>query len=253
MIALYDSFTLMEALQKKIVGFSDRLGQIIQDEWEDNAALFARSAGISDSLVRKYLKGESEPGLSKLVAIAETASVSLEWLATNQGSMRTQQKNGGASEPLLSYLSKGIPKGVSFESLTFVPIYDDVLSAGSGAEGSNAQLMGHSALATDWLRNIARIEPARAFMAQVRGLSMVNLLEDGDLVLGELTATVEHDDIYAVRHWESVLVKHVSRQGNSITLSSENKSYPSITLTKPSIEEFGVIGRIVRKLVRLNM
>jgi transcriptional regulator with XRE-family HTH domain len=46
---------------------------------------FARQCGITDSLMRKYLEG-GEPGLTKLVAIANGANVSIEWLATGHES-----------------------------------------------------------------------------------------------------------------------------------------------------------------------
>ena len=45
---------------------------------------FARKVGLSESLIRKYLKG-SEPSLSRADQIARLANVSLEWLATGCG------------------------------------------------------------------------------------------------------------------------------------------------------------------------
>lgn len=42
----------------------------------------ARLSGVSESVVRKWKSGSSEPTLSRLKAIAEAGNVSIEWLAT---------------------------------------------------------------------------------------------------------------------------------------------------------------------------
>jgi transcriptional regulator with XRE-family HTH domain len=61
--------------------FADRLLILVQDT---TVSAFARKVGLSESLLRKYLKG-SEPSLSRADQIARRANVSLEWLATGCG------------------------------------------------------------------------------------------------------------------------------------------------------------------------
>jgi len=51
---------------------------------ESTVSAFARKVGLSESLIRKYLKG-SEPSLSRADQIARKVNVSLEWLATGCG------------------------------------------------------------------------------------------------------------------------------------------------------------------------
>ena len=46
---------------------------------------FARAAGVSETVLRKYLSGESTPNLERLLAIARAAGVSVAWLATGEG------------------------------------------------------------------------------------------------------------------------------------------------------------------------
>lgn len=43
---------------------------------------FARNCGFSDTVLRQYLNGQSEPTRPVLLAMARTANVSLEWLAS---------------------------------------------------------------------------------------------------------------------------------------------------------------------------
>lgn len=54
------------------------------------AASLARAAGLSDRVVGKWKSGESEPNVSRLVALARAAGVSVEWLATGRGSVDDQ-------------------------------------------------------------------------------------------------------------------------------------------------------------------
>ncbi|GAA5219236.1 helix-turn-helix domain-containing protein [Corallincola platygyrae] len=62
-------------------GFATRLRELMG---EQSVSAFARKVELSESLIRKYLKG-SEPSLAKANQIALKANVSLEWLATGCG------------------------------------------------------------------------------------------------------------------------------------------------------------------------
>lgn len=63
-------------------GFPARLGRVVK---ADGVRAFARAAGLSEGVVRKYINGESFPTLDRLEKIAGTAGVSLGWLATGEG------------------------------------------------------------------------------------------------------------------------------------------------------------------------
>jgi hypothetical protein len=66
--------------------FTDRLRSLIGG---GSVSAFARKVALSESLIRKYLKG-SEPSLARANQIAQQANVSLEWLATGCGYMYRQ-------------------------------------------------------------------------------------------------------------------------------------------------------------------
>lgn len=51
---------------------------------ENSIRGFARSCGFSDTVLRQYLNGQSEPTRPALLAIARSAGVSLEWLVGGQ-------------------------------------------------------------------------------------------------------------------------------------------------------------------------
>ncbi len=62
-------------------GFAERLQSLIG---EMSVSAFARKVGLSEALIRKYLKG-AEPGLARANQIAMGANCSLEWPATGCG------------------------------------------------------------------------------------------------------------------------------------------------------------------------
>ncbi len=78
-----------EETLSKDAAFVSRLKLLI-DEF-GSARAFARACGVSESAIRKWHGGNSEPTREKLVAMAEAANVSIEWLATGRGSMRLKQ------------------------------------------------------------------------------------------------------------------------------------------------------------------
>lgn len=61
--------------------FKDRLREVIADR---KLVWFAKECGFSDSLLGAYLRGEKLPGLENLVAMANTGSVTVDWLATGR-------------------------------------------------------------------------------------------------------------------------------------------------------------------------
>lgn len=61
--------------------FSDRLSKSIGSR---SARSLASDTGISDVILRKYIRGESTPNVEQLVAIANSLGVSVEWLATGK-------------------------------------------------------------------------------------------------------------------------------------------------------------------------
>jgi transcriptional regulator with XRE-family HTH domain len=69
--------------------FKDRLNVALKNE-PVNA--FANRSGVSEGVLRKYLSGHTLPGLDNLIAIADTAGVNIEWLATGRGLMLIQNR-----------------------------------------------------------------------------------------------------------------------------------------------------------------
>jgi transcriptional regulator with XRE-family HTH domain len=78
-----------------VPGFGERLKLAIGDE-AINA--FAKKAGVGESLIRNYIKRGTTPGLDKVIVLAETANVSLDWLILGKGEMRDSGSKGQARD-----------------------------------------------------------------------------------------------------------------------------------------------------------
>lgn len=72
------------------MAFKDRLKLVVESF--STIREMARKAGLSESAIRKWLKGDSEPSLGNLVTLARIGQVRVEWLATGQGPMRKADK-----------------------------------------------------------------------------------------------------------------------------------------------------------------
>lgn len=59
--------------------FADRLAEVIG---ERSLRSFAREAGVSETVLRKYVAGDSEPTRPALIAMAAAGNVAVGWLAS---------------------------------------------------------------------------------------------------------------------------------------------------------------------------
>lgn len=64
-----------------------------------SARSFALAAGVSETVFRKYMAGESEPTRPALIAMATAADVSVGWLAAGEGEA-SKPASDGASQAL---------------------------------------------------------------------------------------------------------------------------------------------------------
>lgn len=71
--------------------FKDRVELVVKAHGSANS--FAKAMGVSEGVVRKWIKGESDPSRSNLIAIAKIGGVNLLWLATGEGPMQLHKES----------------------------------------------------------------------------------------------------------------------------------------------------------------
>ena len=192
---------------------------------------FARGAGMTDSLLRKYLSATSLPGLDKLLELAKAAGVRLEWLATGEGPMRH-----GAEPSQLS-------------DLVAVRRYYVRASAGPGRIDEREESV-ELALPRHLLRGLG-VEPARAAVIQAIGDSMTPTIAPGELMLIELRDGEElHDGaIYVFRATGQLFVKRlVSVTDGTFEVKGDNEARSRVFGPK---DELVVVGRVAAFIRRV--
>lgn len=214
-------------------GISDRLKELRSDN-DLTQKDIAGIVGVKQQTWGGYERGKSNPSVEVLKQLAQEYHVSLDWLLLGRGSKR------GA---MVEVEKRPLPE----EQRVTVPIYAMPLGAGDGGVPED-EIVAYGTFMDAWLRSEARINPERAFIAPVRGRSMLDLLQDGDLVLGERVEEVAHDDVYALELNGELLVKHVQKRRGSLILRSENPAYEPIEVT--ASDDFRVIGVVKRRVVQ---
>ena len=137
--------------------------------------------------------------------------------------------------------------------LVVVPRCEVKASAGNGSINpvSDEQVVDVIAFRPDWLRQIG-VAPGKLVVIEVRGDSMHETLQDGDLLLVD-TSLFERrvNGIYVLVKGDALLVKRLNfKASGSIEIRSDNKSYPTETMSGAEFDQLHIVGRMVRRLVR---
>jgi len=233
----------MSSLETNEKDISDRLGELRNQEGLSQTEM-GSLVGRSQQTWGAYESGDSTPPLDILQFLLVEFDLSADWLLTGQGKMEREET--AFQEEDQPSLYEEVPERFDPDTTEFVPVYGAPLGAGQAGNADMVQVRAYMAWEKRWLRREAKIDPDRAFAAQVYGQSMINLLENGDLVFGEQKEVVDHDGIYAVRVEDQLFVKHALRRTREIHLVSENDVYDRITVTKQ--DDFSVIGRVVGRV-----
>lgn len=218
--------------EKGIGRFPERLATVIGD---DSLRSFARASGLSEGVVRNYLRGETFPTLDRLDQLAVAGKVSAAWLATGDGSMHP-----GEGLPI-----EATPHSAFEEEFGLVPRLKVQVSAGHGAVVEGEEHLDRLAFRRKWLKREG-FKESDLVAVVVKGDSMQPTLADGDTVLVNIRETSVTDGIYVIRIDADVFVKRLQhRFGGAVGVISDNKDYPDQELSGQQLEELTIIGRVV--------
>lgn len=203
-------------------GFIQRLRRIIG---ERSVHRFAREAGLSDSLMRKYLNG-SYPGLDRLVRLAEAGGVSVQWLATGQETgfpeVATPRAIDGQASPN--------------EDFVRIQAYPDT--------GKSAALL--PAFNQAWLKREGLV-PQQLVYVLVEGNAMAPTMREDDLVLVDTSQdTVTHDGAYVLHNSSGIMIKRLQFDlEGGLRVCSDNPDFKDQQLSSKAAERLDILGRVV--------
>lgn len=209
----------------KVEEFAERFNSLVS-RFGTQAAL-ARAAGLHPGTIQKYASG-GEPLRPALVAIARAAGVSVEWLATGEGPMRSELET--EREKLGEYI--------------FVPRYNVRAAAGAGAVINDERVVDHLAFKSEWVHRALGADPARLLLIEAMGDSMAPTIDDGDLLLVCTREPHFRDDgVYLIRRDQGLSVKRLRRRpGGAMVISSDNPNYGSDEIPADQVD---LVGRVI--------
>lgn len=215
--------------------------------------------GVSESVVRKWRHGQSDPSRENLVSIAKAGNVNLLWLATGEGEITSKEESsrfdafddidrsgvrlGHSEDARRARLGLDEPEAMS--DFALIPFYDVEASAGHGRWVDEETQLSQMAFRKDWLREKS-LNPARCALIKAKGDSMEPTLHDGDILLIDTSIDAIKDDaIYIVQADGHLTVKRI-QQGwdGSIVIISDNPRYEKQTIPSAQAKALKIAGRV---------
>jgi phage repressor protein C with HTH and peptisase S24 domain len=213
---IFNKIFTMQITQKKLqkpdFGFAARLEKSLDGR---SIHSFSVDCGIADSLIRRYIAGETLPRIDTLEKIAAVAGVSSAWLAF--GDAHNEQ-------------------AFSKEKSEFVelPVHDVEVSAGYGRLNDEATIIDTMLFKRAWLAKLRGIASTQSLcLVRVAGFSMIPDLRDGDLVLLDRSQkSVRLAAIYVLQIDGALLIKNCQPlPGGALSVTSSNAEFTPFNLT----------------------
>lgn len=196
----------------------------------------AEAIGSSESVVRKWRTGQSEPTMRYLRLLSDATQRSLDWIVYGQETAihnHTQIKEHPAS--------------YSNDQFIVIRRYDVTASAGPGIASISEDEIDGIAFRADWLRSRG-FTPSKLAVISVRGDSMEPTLKNGALVLVDTSETSRvSDGIYIINVDGALMAKRIQLgiSNGEIMIRSDNPAYAQITLDQTQISAIRIVGRAV--------
>ena len=207
--------------------FVGRLRKIIA--MSESANALARKAGISQSGLHRYLNG-SDPSRRALIALAEAAGVSVEWLATGA--------EPDAADPSKNDLSKN-----DLGTLARMPIYAFDRHPQSAQPIPARTVFTPLAFCREWLREHG-VNWQNVMVVTMRGDSMEPTIMNNDNLLIDVAETEFQDgDIVTVNDGERILIRRLQHLLHGrMRMISDNQKYETIDIAASDIT---MIGKVI--------
>lgn len=211
--------------------FSERLKQLRAEAGLSQSDM-GKIIKISKSSVNMYERGEREPGLDTLEAIADHFNVDMDYLL---GKTETRRKYDFSSLTL-------------HESAVRIPVYGKVAAGIPIAAVTDFS----SEDPDDWEEIPAQMARSGEYIAlRIDGDSMEPRIRKGDVVIVRLQEQVESGDIAIVFvNGDDAVCKRVRWTDAGLTLISSNPSYEPLFFTPAEVESLPV--RFLGKVVELR-
>lgn len=222
----FPSFFDVRAEQVMSTAFSRRFLTLVDQITDGNKKRFAEITGRSASTIYRICRG-GRPSLAYLEALSEQFKIDLNWLIT--GEKASEEINTNRKSELV-----------------IAPKFDVEASAGFGQVGFSEDISEHFGFSKQWLSSHLGVHSEQLAFVSVRGDSMQPTLEDGDMILIDMSQKQAHkEDVYLLHTEDGLMTKRLKPIKNSIKVISDNADYPSWEISAANAEQTGIVGKVV--------
>jgi len=212
----------------------------------------AQAAGIARRTFGNYLSGRNEPKRPQLLAIARASRVSVAWLAGGGEPM-----TGGEEAADFRHDTPGLHEAaassfvpapeLASRGFVLLPRYDARAAAGGDAVVHSEQIVDVLAFRADWIKHSLRLDPDNLALISAVGDAMKPTIEEGDLLLLDLTTGQVRDNaIYVLGVGGALLVKRIQMlTSGGVRVISDNPAYPPEEIPARNAGELRIVGRVV--------
>ncbi|MEQ8252893.1 MAG: S24 family peptidase [Oceanibaculum nanhaiense] len=224
-------------------GFSERVMMLAQNV--GGIMELAKRADLSHQVVRKYVRGVSDPSRQRLVALARAGEVRLEWLATGEGGMRADEHGRDGEKP----------QGPAQGDLVPVPLIGTShLDTGCTVHPSGQPPDGEPALIyldMKHMPDLPGLQASQLAIHVMRGDSMEPTIPANTPVLIDRSEDGARpaDDVFVFCLEGRVLMKRLQwLPGRRLRIRSDNPTYEGYDIDLSVDQPFLLIGRVLYAL-----
>ena len=206
--------------------FSRRFVTLVEQVTAGNKRQFALLTGKSPSHIYRICRGLSRPSMNYIERLYEMFAIDLNWLLTGEQNQSSATANN--------------------QELTVVPMLDIEASAGTGSITGIETTTEQFALNKRWLSNQLGVYSEQLAFVSIRGDSMEPTLQDGDMVLVDLSQQQPSNAaVFIIQTEDGLMAKRIVPKQHHMEVISDNPAYPNWHITPENAEQHGISGRVV--------
>ena len=206
--------------------FSHRFVSLIEQITKGNKKQFAELTGRSASTIYRICGGKGRPSLSYLEQLSEQFKIDLNWLITGERASDEVANNTNTE-------------------LVMTPKFDVHASAGLGQINFDEEVSEHFGFSKKWLSSQLGVQSEQLAFVTIQGDSMQPTLEDGDMVLVDLSCQQVHqENVYLLYTEDGLMAKRLKPMQGGIKVIIDNPDYPSWEISAANGEQTRVVGKV---------
>ena len=203
--------------------------------------------GVNRVTVTNWEKGDSNPRGKNLSQLAQALQCDQDWILYGASIGRGGMTANMAA--LLATVKQDNPQeDPPASDHVKIRRFNVELSAGHGSFVDDERVIDELYFRKDWIESL-RLDVDRLVVLHAKGDSMAPRIQNGDVVLTDLSDTkIQDGKIYAIRIEDQLIIKriHMSYDG-SLIIHSDNNSpeYCDMPVAKVNIPDINILGRVL--------